>query len=158
MYYGEIVTEKTWWGTTKKTAKVNNSYADNWVSWNNAMYQIAVSKGDDDRPKVFFSELGVCDWGNPESGNYKTMNINESTAATVFKTLLGKASSLTFVNELTVMAFRAFDVEERGIGEGNVGMINEQGQIKQIMKEYYVIINGNDDTSSLQAKIDEYFN
>ena len=30
--------------------------------------------------------------------------------------------------------------------------------LEDIMKEYYVIINGNDDTSSLQAKIDEYFN
>ena len=29
---------------------------------------------------------------------------------------------------------------------------------RDFMKEYYVIINGNDDTSSLQVKIDEYFN
>ena len=61
------------------------------------------------------------------------------------------------VDELTVMAFRVFDNEELGIGEGNFGMIDENGQIKAIMKEYYIIINGNNDTSSLQAKIDEYF-
>ena len=65
---------------------------------------------------------------------------------------------MTFVDDLTVMAFRLFDLEELGIGEGNVGMINENGQVKAIMKEYYTIINGNSNTSSLQAKIDEYYN
>lgn len=158
MYYGEIVTNKTWWGSTTTTAEVNSSYADMWVAWNNAMYQIAVNGGDTDSPKVFFSEFGVCDWGSPVSGNYNKMGINEGLAATVFKTLLGSANDLMFVDELTVMAFRVFDNEELGSGEGNFGMIDDNGQIKAIMKEYYVIINGNDDTSSLQAKIDEYFN
>ena len=158
MYYGEIVTTDHWlFGKTTK-AEVNSKYADMWVAWNNNMYQIAVNGGDTDSPKVFFSEFGVCDWGSPTSGNYKTMGINEQLAATVFKTLLGHANDLVFVDELTVMAFRAFDNEELGIGEGNFGMIDENGQIKAIMKEYYIIINGNDDTSSLQAKIDEYFN
>ena len=158
MYYGEIVTNKTWWGSTTTTAEVNSSYADMWVTWNNVMYQIAVDAGDTDSPKVFFSEFGVCDWGSPDSGNYQKMGINEELAATVFKTLLGSANDLLFVDELTVMAFRVFDNEELGSGEGNFGMIDDNGQIKAIMKEYYVIINGNDDTSSLQAKIDEYFN
>ena len=157
MYYGEIVTTDHWLLGTTTTAKVNSSYADMWVAWNNNMYQIAVNGGDEDCPKVFFSEFGVCDWGSPADGNYKKMGINEELAATVFKTLLGSASDLLFVDELTVMAFRVFDNEELGIGEGNFGMIDENGQIKAIMKEYYVIINGNDDTSSLQAKIDEYF-
>ena len=44
-----------------------------------------------------------------------------------------------------------------GVGEGNFGFINEEGQVKEIMKGYYEIINGNDDTSSLQAVIDKYF-
>ena len=158
MYYGEIVTTTGWFGSTSTTAQVNSNYANMWVAWNNGMYQIAVANGDTDSPKVFFSEFGVCDWGNPDSGYYKTMGINEELAATVFKTLLGSASDLTFVDELTVMAFRVFDNAELGSGEGNFGMIDENGQIKAIMKEYYVIINGNDDTSSLQAKIDEYFN
>ena len=158
MYYGEIVTTDHWLLGTTTTAKVNSSYADMWVAWNNNMYQIAVNGGDEDCPKVFFSEFGVCDWGSPASGNYQKMGINEELAATVFKTLLGSASDLLFVDELTVMAFRVFDNEELGIGEGNFGMIDENGQIKAIMKEYYAIINGNDDTSSLQAKIDEYFN
>ena len=158
MYYGEIVTKTGWFGITTTTAEVNSNYANMWVAWNNGMYQIAVAGGDTDSPKVFFSEFGVCDWGNPDSGYYKTMGINEELAATVFKTLLGSASDLTFVDELTVMAFRVFDNAELGSGEGNFGMIDENGQIKAIMKEYYVIINGNDDTSSLQAKIDEYFN
>ena len=158
MYYGEIVTEKTWYGTTKTSAKVNSAYADSWVAWNNGMYQIAVNGGDTDSPKVFFSEFGLCDWGNQTSGNYKTMGINETLAATVFKTLLGKAGNLMFVDELTVIAFRIFDNEELGVGEGNFGFINEQGQVKEIMKGYYEIINGNDDTSSLQAVITKYFN
>ncbi len=158
MYYGEIVTKTGWFGITTTTAEVNSNYANMWVAWNNAMYQIAVNGGDTDSPKVFFSEFGVCDWGSPVSGNYNKMGINEGLAATVFKTLLGSANNLTFVDELTVMAFRVFDNEELGSGEGNFGMIDDNGQIKAIMKEYYVIINGNDDTSSLQAKIDEYFN
>ena len=157
MYYGEIVTEKTWWGSSKEVAKVNSSYASMWVSWNNAMYQIAVRGGDEDAPKVFFSEFGLCDWGTPQSGQYQKMGIGEELAATVFKTLLNNANSLTFADELTVIAFRAFDVEELGSGEGNFGFIDEDGQIKEIMKEYFIIINGHDDTASLQLKIDEYF-
>ena len=157
MYYGEIVTKTNWWGTTTTTAQVNSSYADMWVAWNNIMYQIAVDGGDTDKPKVFFSEFGACDWGNPTSGNHKTMGINEELAATVFKTLLSKANGLAFVDELTVMAFRVFDNAELGTGEGNFGFINEEGQLKAIAKEYYTIINGNSDTSALQAVIDKYF-
>ena len=158
MYYGDIVTKTTWYGATTTTAEVNSNYANMWVAWNNNMYQIAVNGGDTDSPKVFFSEFGVCDWGSPNSGNHKKMGINEELAATVFKTLLNSAKGLVFVDELTVMAFRVFDNEELGTGEGNFGMIDDNGKIKPIMKEYYEIINGNDDTSSLQAKIDEYFN
>ncbi|MBO5737323.1 MAG: hypothetical protein J6S04_05900, partial [Clostridia bacterium] len=159
MYYGEIVTTSGWFGSTKTEAKVNNNYANDWAAWNNGMYQIAVSGGDTDSPKVFFSEFGLSDWGSPSSGNYKKMSINENTAATVFKTLLTNgAPKLTFVNELTVMAFRIFDHADWGIGEGNFGFINEEGQLKAIAKEYYQIINGNNDTSALQAVIDQYFN
>ena len=158
MYYGEIVETKTWYGSTKTEAKVNNNYANDWAAWNNGMYQIAVNGGDTDSPKVFFSEFGLSDWGSPSSGNYKKMSINENTAATVFKTLLTNgAPKLTFVNELTVMAFRIFDHAEWGTGEGNFGFINEQGQLKAIAKEYYQIINGNEDTSALQAIIDKYY-
>jgi len=159
MYYGEIVTTTSWFGTKKESGKVNNSYADMWVDWNNGMYQIAVNGGDTDAPKVFFTEFGVCDWGNPTgSSDYRKMlGINENLTANVFKTLLAKANELVFVDELTVMAFRMFDIAELGAGEGNFGFINEEGQLKAIAKEYYVIINGDDDTSELQAFINEYF-
>ena len=158
LYYGEVVTTKTWYGSTKKEAKVNESYADMWVLWNNSMYQIAVNGGDTDSPKVFFSEFGFCDWGNMTgSDNRAILGVNEELAATVFKTLMNKVGDLVFVDELTVMAYRLFDIEELGAGEGNFGFINEQGQLKAIAKEYYLIINGNEDTSDLQAVIDEHF-
>ena len=158
LYYGEVVTTKTWYGSTKKEAKVNESYADMWVLWNNSMYQIAVNGGDTDSPKVFFSEFGFCDWGNMTgSDNRAILGVNEALAATVFKTLMNKVGELVFVDELTVMAYRLFDIEDLGAGEGNFGFINEQGQLKAIAKEYYLIINGNEDTSDLQDVIDEHF-
>ncbi len=158
MYYGEIVETKTWWGAKKKEAKIAN-YVDMWAAWNNGMYQIAVNGGDTDKPKVFFSEFGLCDWGNiSETADQRyILGINENTAATVFGNLLSNAKKLLFVDELTVMAFRIFDNADLGAGEGNFGFINEEGQLKAIAKEYYQIINGNADTSDLQAVIDKYY-
>ena len=55
------------------------------------------------------------------------------------------------------MAFRVFDNPDKGEGEGNFGFIDEEGQLKAIAKEYYLIINGDDDTSAVQATIDKYY-
>ena len=159
MYYGEIVTKTSWFGlVTTREAKIAN-YVDMWAAWNNGMYQIAVNGGDTDKPKVFFSEFGFCDWGNIQNtaDERYILGVNEDTAATVFGNLLSNANKLLFVDELTVMAFRIFDNAELGAGEGNFGFINEEGQLKAIAKEYYKILNGNGDVSALQAVIDEYF-
>ena len=155
MYYGEVVKK----AFNRKEAKVAD-YVSLWAAWNNNMYQIAVNGGDTDSPKVFFTEFGFCDYNNitNTSDNRYILGINETLAATVFKNLLTNgAPKLNFVNNLTVIAFRIFDNEKLAEGENSFGFINEQGQLKAIAKEYYQIINGNDDTSALQAIIDKYY-
>ena len=162
LYYAQIKNNR---------AYVNENYTTNWVAWNNGMYNIFVSNFTGYAPKVVFTELGMMDYGTHVNSfsDYKKIGVNQNLAASVFGGLLRSdvLDGLAFSNNCTIIGFRLCDVEsimaeqgETGLylyGEGNAGFIEENGTIKQIMKEYYYVINGNNDTTSLQSIVTSYY-
>ena len=104
-------------------------------------------------------------------GYYKTIGVTEDLAATVFGKLMAAVGDLDFSDNCTVIAFRLCDLEglykseqeAQGYldiyvqGEGNLGLIEEDGTIKAIMKEYYYVINGTRDTTALQEEVNKYY-
>ena len=169
LYYAEI--QSTWYGTNEAT--VNSDYATDWVNWNNNLYHIFVDQFTGYAPKVVFTEIGMIDYGTHVSSysDYKTIGVTEDLAATVFGNLMSAVGDLAFSNNCTIIAFRLCDLEgvyaaeqaTQGYadiyvhGEGNLGLIEEDGTIKAIMKEYYYVINGTRDTTALQAEINKYY-
>ena len=169
LYYAEI--QSTWYGTNKAT--VNSDYATDWVNWNNNLYHIFVDQFTGYAPKVVFTEIGMIDYGTHVSSysDYKTIGVTEDLAATVFGNLMSAVGDLAFSNNCTIIAFRLCDLEgvyaaeqaTQGYadiyvhGEGNLGLIEEDGTIKAIMKEYYYVINGTRDTAALQAEVNKYY-
>ena len=169
LYYADI--QSTWYGTKK--AVVNSDYATDWVNWNNNLYNIFVSNFTGYAPKVVFTEIGMIDYGTHVSSytDYKTIGVTESLAATVFGNLMSAVDGLAFSNNCTIIAFRLCDLEgvykaEQATagyadiyvhGEGNLGLIEEDGTIKAIMKEYYYVINGTRDTTALQTEVNKYY-
>ena len=169
LYYAEI--QNTWYGTTK--AKVNSDYATDWVKWNNSLYHRFVDNFENYAPKVVFTEIGIIDYGDNVSSYayYKTIGVNEDLAAKVFGNLMSAVGDLDFSNNCTIIAFRLCDLEglykaeqaTQGYldiyvhGEGNLGLIEEDGTIKAIMKEYYYVINGTRDTTALQEEVNKYY-
>ena len=169
LYYAEI--KSTWYGTQK--AQVNSNYAADWVDWNNDLYHRFVDNFAGYAPKVVFTEIGVIDYGTHVSsyGYYKTIGVTEDLAAEVFGSLMAAVGDLDFSDNCTVIAFRLCDLEglykseqeAQGYldiyvqGEGNLGLIEEDGTIKAIMKEYYYVINGTRDTTALQEEVNKYY-
>ena len=169
LYYAEI--QSTWLGSKK--AVVNSDYATDWVNWNNNLYHIFVNQFTGYAPKVVFTEIGMIDYGTHVSSytDYKTIGVTESLAATVFGNLMSAVDGLAFSNNCTIIAFRLCDLEgvykaEQATagyadiyvhGEGNLGLIEEDGTIKAIMKEYYYVINGTRDTAALQTEVNKYY-
>lgn len=169
LYYAEI--KSTWYGTQK--AVVNSDYTTDWVNWNNSLYHRFVDNFAGYAPKVVFTEIGMIDYGTHVSSYsyFKTIGVNENLAATVFGNLMSSVGNLDFSNNCTIIAFRLCDLEsiykaEQATqghldiyvhGEGNLGLIEEDGTIKAIMKEYYYVINGTRDTTALQAEVNKYY-
>ena len=169
LYYADI--QSTWLGSKK--AVVNSDYATDWVNWNNNLYHIFVNQFTGYAPKVVFTEIGMIDYGTHVSSytDYKTIGVTESLAATVFGNLMSAVDGLAFSNNCTIIAFRLCDLEgvyaaeqaTQGYadiyvhGEGNLGLIEEDGTIKAIMKEYYYVINGTRDTTALQTEVNKYY-
>ena len=168
LYYAEI--KSSWTGNK---AVVNSDYATDWVNWNNNLYNLFVDQFDGYAPKVVFTEFGVIDYGEHVSSYayYKAIGVDEELAATVFANLLSNVGDLAFANNCTIIAFRLCDLE--GVykaeqesagyldiyvhGEGNLGLIEEDGTVKAIMREYYYILNGTRDTTALQEEINKYY-
>ena len=173
LYYAEVKSVKDWLGRWKLKATVNSDYASDWVAWNNNLYNLFVGQFTGYAPKVVFTEIGVIDYGTHVSSYsyYETIGVTESLAATVFGNLMSAVDGLAFSNNCTIIAFRLCDLESlykaeqetQGYldiyvqGEGNLGLIEEDGTIKAIMKEYYYVINGTRDTSALQAEVNKYY-
>ncbi|MBQ6980549.1 MAG: hypothetical protein IJQ07_07920, partial [Clostridia bacterium] len=173
LYYAEVTSSSSLFSGTTWNAEVNSDYATDWVNWNNGMYSIFVDQFTGFAPKVVFTEIGMIDFGTHVSfsTHYTAVGVSESLAATVFSNLLSAMDGLTFSNNCTVIAFRLCDVESilkadqatQGYldiyvyGEGNLGLIEEDGTIKAIMREYYYIINGNRNTTALQTVVSGYY-
>ncbi|MBO4251666.1 MAG: hypothetical protein J5911_03280, partial [Clostridia bacterium] len=173
LYYAEIKTTSSWYGGSTAKAYVNNDYPLDWVGWNNGMYHLFVDMFTGYAPKVVFTELGVIDFGThvESSSAYGKVGVNEALAATVFSSLLNAVDELDFNNNCTIIGFRLCDVESilaaeqtamgysnmHVYGEGNLGFIEEDGTIKDIMKEYYYVINGTKDTTALQTVVSGYY-
>ena len=174
LYYATIGWVNDGTPSGKVTATVNSDYVADWVAWNNSLYNAFVSQFTGFAPKVVFSEFGMIDYGDYAASDqfFKAIGITEELAATVFRTLLVEGlDDLTFANNCTVIAFRLCDVESifraeqetQGYldiyvyGEGNLGLIEEDGTVKAIMREYYYVIHGDRNTAALQTVISGYY-
>ena len=174
LYYAEITWVNDGTPSGKLVAEVNGDYVADWVAWNNGMYSLFVNQFTGFAPKVVFTEFGMMDYGSYAQSNefFTVIGVDETLAATVFRTILAEGiDDLTFSDNCTIIAFRLCDVESilkaeqatQGYldvyvyGEGNIGLIEEDGTIKNIMEEYYYIINGTRDTTGLQTVVSGYY-
>lgn len=147
-----------------------DNWHDNWVNWQNAMYQIAVDAGDDNTP-VWFTEMGVTDCGTHSASHTTGGEITETmTAERLAKMFELIESNLLFVD--TVVAFRITDTtlesEETAYPvsyEGNFGMFeyfaNESSGetcLKEIAKTFYQIVNyGSTNYTPLTTFLNKYY-
>ena len=136
------------------------NWEDNWVAFQNSLYQIAEEHGDGGK-KVWFTEFGVSDRGTGD----ETAITEEMTATRMQDMYDIIKTNLPFVD--TVIVFRLFDKPDLHAGpyEANFGMFEEFDQVttseaiwKPIGKALFQIINGQDaDGSSLMKIVDKYY-
>ena len=149
----------------------SSNWADNWVAWQEDMYQIAINAGYEGTP-VMFTEMGVTDMGTwEEQTNYDNLDadITELMAAERLTKMFELIETkLDFVD--TVIAFRLTDLNDTGLSytgsyEGNFGMLeclykvsSGEAALKEIGKAFYQILNDDStDYSGLTSLLAKYY-